>query len=113
MPQTARGVASDPEAPGTFKFAAYQESDSSPLPCMCLQENHALYQRLVALKPSKDISRDFLQQEQRAHEKYRSNCSTYKKGGGTPNNSCPGASSSSPGDLAGRSSSPGVLAGRH
>lgn len=46
-----------------------------PLP----QENHALYQRLVAIRPSKDISRDVLEAEHRRNEVYRTNCATFKQ----------------------------------
>lgn len=42
------------------------------------QENHALYQRLVALRPSKDISRETLDKAHQADLKYRANCSTFK-----------------------------------
>eukprot|EP00877_Chromochloris_zofingiensis_P012380 jgi/Chrzof1/7396/Cz02g21360.t1 len=42
------------------------------------QENHALYQRLVTIKPSKDISRDTLEREHQANEQYLHNCSTFK-----------------------------------
>jgi hypothetical protein len=48
------------------------------LVCVSLQENHALYQRLVAIRPSKDISRDTLQAEHRRNEAYRANCATFK-----------------------------------
>lgn len=43
-----------------------------------VQENHALYQRLVTIKPSKDISRDTLEREHQANEQYLHNCSTFK-----------------------------------
>ncbi|WIA30602.1 hypothetical protein OEZ86_000682 [Tetradesmus obliquus] len=42
------------------------------------QENHALYQRLVAIRPSKDISRETLAAEARRNEAYRANCATFK-----------------------------------
>lgn len=49
--------------------------------CVCsilLQENHALYQRLVAIRPSKDISRDTLEAGYRQNEIYRDNCTQFK-----------------------------------
>jgi hypothetical protein len=47
--------------------------------CMLsLQENHALYQRLVAIRPSKDISRQTLEAEHRRNEAYRVKCATFK-----------------------------------
>jgi hypothetical protein len=52
-----------------------------------LQENHALYQRLVAIRPSKDISRETLEAEHRRNEAYRINCATFKPTG----RSSPGA----------------------
>jgi hypothetical protein len=49
-------------------------------PCLGagLQENHALYQRLVAIRPSKDISRETLEAEHRQNELYRANCAQFK-----------------------------------
>lgn len=46
-----------------------------------VQENHALYQRLVAIRPSKDISRDTLDAEYRQNEVYRTNCAQFKTTG--------------------------------
>jgi hypothetical protein len=43
-----------------------------------VQENHALYQRLVAIRPSKDISRDTLEAAYRQNEVYRANCAQFK-----------------------------------
>ena len=45
---------------------------------LLLQENHALYQRLVAIRPSKDISRDTLEAGYRQNEMYRDNCAQFK-----------------------------------
>ncbi|KAF6257473.1 hypothetical protein COO60DRAFT_1701845 [Scenedesmus sp. NREL 46B-D3] len=42
------------------------------------QENHALYQRLVAIRPSKDISKETLEAEHRRNEGYRVNCANFK-----------------------------------
>lgn len=44
----------------------------------CLQANHALYQRLVAIRPSKDISRETLEAGHRMNETYRANCAQFK-----------------------------------
>ena len=41
-------------------------------------QNLALYQRLVAIRPSKDISRDTLGAAAAAAERYRANCSQFK-----------------------------------
>jgi hypothetical protein len=46
--------------------------------CVCVQENHALYQRLVAIRPSKDISRDTLEAGYRQNQVYRANCAQFK-----------------------------------
>jgi hypothetical protein len=43
-----------------------------------LQENAALYQRLVGIRPSRDISRDELSESARRHQEYRANCTTFK-----------------------------------
>jgi len=43
-------------------------------------QNLALYQRLVAIRPSKDISRQTLGAAADAAEKYRLNCSQFKPG---------------------------------
>ena len=56
-------------------------SDPSYMYCVCVcfvQENHALYQRLVAIRPSKDISRDTLEAGHRKNETYRANCAQFK-----------------------------------
>eukprot|EP00878_Enallax_costatus_P016102 GHUV01016884.1.p1 GENE.GHUV01016884.1~~GHUV01016884.1.p1 ORF type:complete len:404 (+),score=126.99 GHUV01016884.1:738-1949(+) len=67
-------------APGNIASSAVNRRKAATT---IAQENHALYQRLVAIKPSKDISRDTLEGEHRKNEAYRHNCATFKPGSPT------------------------------
>lgn len=74
VPSVTKDAAAPP-APGNTASAAVNRRRKAKT---IAQENHALYQRLVAIRPSKDISRDTLEAGYRQNEIYRDNCTQFK-----------------------------------